>query len=72
MKVNNIMTIVGFEKDQNGKKKATLIDELINHDSEINFLNKYLVFVIAQEFGEKLIDITQSQYRIINKVNMVI
>ena len=72
MKVNNIMTIVGFEKDQNGKKKVTLIDELINHDSEIIFLNKYLVFEIAQEFGENLIDITQSQYRIITKVNMVI
>ena len=46
------MTIFGL-KDVKGEEKVTMIDELIKKDSEKKFLQKYLVFEIPEEEGQK-------------------
>lgn len=52
------MTIYGLKKGKNGQQTITLIDEVIKTDAEKNFLKKYLVFQIPDDWGPTLIDIT--------------
>jgi hypothetical protein len=52
------MTIYGIKKTQDGKEKIIKIEDLIKKKSEEKFLNKYFIFEIKEEIGDKLINIT--------------